>query len=264
MLSTGQARRMRGASGDLLPSPYRTFDDFEIRFRRGMFGLIVAGPGTGKSTLALNMAIRMRVPTMYFSADSNAFTQVARAYSISEGVSRERAERYALGEPDDNTVRLLSRPIRWSFSASPTEDDIQLGMEAFQELYGGYPWLTLVDNISNVLIDKTDRPSAGLDGLTDFLNDTARQTQSCVIGMHHANGPFATGLKPIPLDGIKDQPHRTAQMILTLFRPTEDTIGVSPVKNRDSRADASGSWFAEMSIDFDTMRVSDMSGDDER
>jgi hypothetical protein len=259
MLSLAQARRMRGNAGDLLPSTFRAFDDYDIRFRRGQLVLIVAGPGTGKSTLVLNLALLMNVPTMYLSADSNEFTQVSRSYSIAAGVDRERADRYALGEDDDRADLLGRYPIRWSFSASPTEDDIQTSMESYQALYGGYPWLLIVDNVTNVLIDKTDRPSTGLDSLMDFLNDTARQTQACVIGLHHANGPFANGTDPIPLNGVKEQPHRVPQMILTQFRPTDQTIGISPVKNRDAKYDPSGQWYAELAFDPATMRVSDIS-----
>lgn len=250
---------MRGNAGDLLPTVFRSFDDYGIRFRRSQFVLIVAGPGSGKSTLVLNLALRMRVPTMYLSADSNEFTQVSRSFSIAAGVDRERADLYALGADDPEAETLSEYPIRWSFSASPTEDDIQLAMEAYQELYGGYPWLLIVDNVSNVLIDHTDRPAVGMEGLMDFLNDTARQTQACVIGLHHANGPYANGQDPIPLNGVKEQPHRVPQMILTQFRATEATIGVAPVKNRDSKFDPSGSWYAELAFDATTMRVTDIS-----
>jgi hypothetical protein len=249
---------MRGAAGDLLPSPYRIFDDFEIRFRRGQLVLIVAGPGTGKSTMVLNLALRMRVPTLYLSADSNEFTQVSRAYRIVTGFGRDRGDAYALGEIDDDRNPLKEFPTRWSFSASPTEDDIQLSMESFQALYGGYPHLLIVDNISNVLVDQTDRPSVGLESLMDFLNDTARQTSACVIGLHHANGPFANGQDPIPLNGIKEQPHRVPQMILTQFRPADGRIGVSKVKDREGPYDPSGNWFAELAFDPDTMRITDV------
>lgn len=258
MLSLGQARRLRGATGDPLPSPYRAFDEYEIQFRRGMFVMLVAGSGTGKSTLGLNLALRMNVPTLYLSADSGSFTQVARSYQIAKGVSKHRAERYALGQDDPLADDLREFHIRWSFAASPTEDDVQEQMEAFEELYGSYPHLTIVDNISNVLTAATDRPNTGLENIGDFLLDTARQTQSCVLAMHHANGPWAAGTEPIPLNGIKDQPHRTPEMILTAFRPSETTIGVSPVKNRDARRDPTGQWYAELAFDTGTMQMTDI------
>src|SRR3954464_43618 len=151
MYSIVQARRIRGAAGDPLPTVYKSFEDYNIIFRRGQLVLIAAGPGTGKSALALSQAVKSRVSTLYMSADSDAFTQVSRSFSIHTGLTMAETEKYARGEQVlDSTLEkakgLNALPIRFNFLAAPTLGNIERSMEAFDELYGEYPALTVVDN----------------------------------------------------------------------------------------------------------------------
>ncbi len=244
---------------------FQIFEKYKIVFRRGQLVLIAAGPGTGKSALALTQAVRSRVPTLYMSADSDAFTQVSRSFSIHTGLTMNETEKYARGEPvlastlekakDLNTI-----PIRFNFLAAPTLANLERSMEAFDELYGEYPALTVVDNITNVrngTEDNAENPFGGLEVFLDYANEMARETQSCVIGLHHVNGPYNDQNKPIPMSGVKGQIGRVPQMILTLFRSGPGTVGVSPVKNRGAKFDASGEWYAELDFDGSTMTFKD-------
>jgi replicative DNA helicase len=265
MYSITQARRIRGAAGDPLPTVFQTFEEYGIIFRRGQLCLICAGPGTGKSALALTQAVRSRVPTLYMSADSDAFTQVSRSFSIHTGLTMNETEKYARGEPVLESTIVKARelneiPIRFNFLAAPTLANIERSMEAFDELYGEYPALTVVDNITNVrngTEDNAENPFGGLEMFLDYANEMARETQSCVIGLHHVNGPYNDQNKPIPLSGVKGQIGRVPQMILTLFRSGPGTVGVSPVKLRGAKFDASGEWYGELSFDGATMTFKD-------
>ena len=267
MYSIVQARRIRGAAGDPLPTVFQSFEDFKIVFRRGQLVLIAAGPGTGKSALALTQAVRSRVPTLYMSADSDAFTQVSRSFSIHTGLTMDETERYARGEdvlPStlEKARDLNSIPIRFNFLAAPKLSNIERSMEAFDELYGEYPALTVVDNITNVrngTEDNAENSFGGLEVFLDYANEMARETQSCVIGLHHVNGPYNDQNRPIPMSGVKGQIGRVPQMILTLFRSGPGTVGVSPVKNRGAKFDASGEWYCELDFDGSTMTFKDQS-----
>ena len=265
MYSITQARRIRGAAGDPLPTVFNTFTDYKIVFRRGQLCLICAGPGTGKSALALSQAVKSRVPTLYMSADSDAFTQVSRSFSINTGLTMDETEKYARGEPvlpstEAKASGLKDIPIRFNFLASPTLKNLERSMEAFDELYGEYPALTVVDNITNVrngTEDNAENPFGGLEVFLDYANEMARETQSCVIGLHHVNGPYNDQNKPIPMSGVKGQIGRVPQMILTLFKSGPNTVGVSPVKNRGAKFDPSGEWYAELDFDGATMTFAD-------
>jgi DnaB-like helicase C terminal domain len=265
MYSIVQARRIRGAAGDPLPTVFQSFEQFKIIFRRGQLCLICAGPGTGKSALALTQAVRSRVPTLYMSADSDAFTQVSRSFSIHTGITMDETERYARGEEVlqstlDRAEELKRIPVRFNFLAAPKLSNIEKSMEAFDELYGEYPALTVVDNITNVrngTEDNAENPFGGLEVFLDYANEMARETQSCVIGLHHVNGPYNDQNKPIPMSGVKGQIGRVPQMILTLFRSGPGTVGVSPVKLRGAKFDPSGEYYTELDFDGSTMTFKD-------
>lgn len=266
MYSIGQSRRVRGAAGEPLPAPFRAFQQIGFTFRRGGFCLIVAGPGTGKSALALNIALNFgtAVPGMYFSADSDAFEQSVRAFCRMTGSPRDVGERFARGLLDEEERGLIGMienvPLRFNYDASPTLDTITNTMDAFDELYGEYPHYTVIDNVTNVqngTSDNAENPFGGLETFMEFLNTMARDTQTCVIGLHHTTGQHNDGLHPIPLSGVKGQIARVPPQVLTMFRPTADQIGVSVVKNRGGRADASGNRYVVLDFDGSSMTMSD-------
>lgn len=224
--------------------------------------LVSAGAGTGKSIVVLTEALKSRAATLYFSADSDAFTQLTRSISVLAGCNVQAAADAVLSDGWGPEKELLENiPIRFSFDATPTLDGIEAQIEAYEEVYGEYPALIIVDNITNVRTEGGDRdnePFEGLEGLMDYLHGMARGTGACVVGLHHVTGPYNDADKPIPLSGVKGQISRVPEVILTLFKPTPETIGVSQVKARGAKADPSGHTFAELEFDGSKMRVADI------
>ena len=232
--------------------------------RRGQLALICAGPGTGKSAFVLAYALKSKVPTMYFSADSDAFTQLSRSVSILSGWPLDRSTRAVRNNDIDEVADELDKlPIRFNYKASPSLDIIEESLQAYDALYEDYPALIVVDNITNVRTDSSegDDPFAGLESLMDYLHEMARETGACVIGLHHVTGPHNDGDKPIPLGGIKGQIGRVPELILTLHRVSNgfgaDTLNVSTVKNRGGKSDPSGNNFASLEFTGETMKIVD-------
>jgi len=266
MYSSVQSRRIRGSAGEPLPTVFQALDNAGTRFLRGQLSLVAAGPGTGKSVFALTLALQSGVNSMYFSADSDPATQVAREIAISAGWSIERATEAVLAPelPAEAYEKLSGLPIRFDFRASPSLDDIEGIMESYEEVYGDYPALIVVDNITNVRTDSSDSddPFGGLESMMDYLHTMARETQAHVMGLHHVTGPYNDGDKPIPLSGIKGQIGRVPELILTLHKtpdPLEvmDTLHVSTVKNRGGKADASGYSFVDLMFNGNMMKIAD-------
>jgi hypothetical protein len=260
LFSLLQSSRVRGSAGEPLPPVFTALENKGIIYRKGQLCLICAGPGTGKSGFALTHALKSRVPSMYYSADSDAFVQLQRSISIETGSLLEDSAKAILeGALDKVNVDFSDIPIRFSYDASPNLDEIEDSIESYSEVYGTFPDLIIVDNITNVRTDSSDGddPFSGLESLMDYLHTMARATEACVVGLHHVTGPYNDANKPIPLSGVKGQITRVPEMVLTLFKPGPDTLGVSAVKNRGGKADASGNDYAELEFIGESMTIRD-------
>ncbi|WP_327173525.1 DnaB-like helicase C-terminal domain-containing protein [Mycolicibacterium mucogenicum] len=236
------------------------------RFLRGQLVLACAGPGTGKSAFILAYALKSGVPTLYFSADSDAFTQTTRSLSIVKEQTLERSAATVRNEDLDEIDSVFdAAPIRFNYNASPSLDQVETSLRAYDEVYGEYPELIVVDNITNVRAggDNDDDPFSGLEGLMDYLHTVARGTEACVIGLHHVTSSYNDADKPIPLSGVKGQITRVPEMVLTLFRIASefgtDDLNVSTVKNRSGRADPSGNDYVTLDFIGDSMSIKDRS-----
>lgn len=234
------------------------------QFLRGQLALICAAPGIGKSGFTLTYAMQAKVPTLYYSADSDAFTQISRSISVLTGKSMDESKRMVRdGKLSREAEEALDQvPIMFKYEASPTLTQIEDPLEAFAQKYGDYPAMTVIDNITNIRLDGgDDDPFSGLEGLMDYLHDMARQTGSFVAGLHHVTGEYNNGDKPIPLSGIKGQIGRVPEMVLTLHRIGNefgpDQFNVSTVKNRGGKADPSGLDYVTLDFTGDTMQIVD-------
>lgn len=264
MYTARQSLYIRGSAGDPLPPVWDALEQKGTHLRRGQLCLVCAGPGTGKSAFVLSYALRSKVPTMYFSADSDPFTQLSRSLSILSGWSLEKSTRAVRAADLCELGPVLDEiPIRFNYKASPSLDVIEESLEAYNALYEDYPALIVVDNITNVRTDAGDGddPFSGLEALMDYLHEMARETGSCVVGLHHVTGPHNDGDKPIPLSGIKGQIGRVPELILTLHRVSDsyqsDALNVSTVKNRGGKSDPSGNDFASLQFSGETMQIID-------
>ncbi|MFF4223208.1 DnaB-like helicase C-terminal domain-containing protein [Streptomyces abikoensis] len=260
ILTLTQAINVRGDAGEPIPTVFKALADLGVTFRRGQLHLIAAGPGTGKSAFALNLALKSAAPTMYFSADSDPFTQYVRAGANITGWTTGDVENAILHQQTTTLDAALSGvSIRWNFDASPSLTEIEEELTAYAMIYG-YPAICIVDNVTNVDAPEMGEGHAGLDELCGYFHDLARKTHSAVILLHHVTGVYNDGTNPIPLSGIKGQIGRVPEVILTLHRGGTEFEGynlrVSNVKNRGGKADASGFTFAELNWEPERMQIS--------
>jgi replicative DNA helicase len=244
---------------------WETLEKKGTRLLRGQLALICAGPGVGKSAMILTYALKAKIPTFYFSADSDAFTQVSRSLSIMTGWKMDKSTGLVrAGELGEAAGMFSDLPIRFNYSASPSLDQIEMSIRAYEEVYDDFPALLVVDNITNVRTgggDNDDDPFSGLEALMDYLHDMARKTEACVVGLHHVTGGYNDADKPIPLSGVKGQIARVPEMVLTLHKISQEfgpaSLCVSTVKNRAGKADPSGYDYISLDFSGDTMQIKD-------
>ncbi|MFI5865866.1 AAA family ATPase [Streptomyces sp. NPDC051546] len=267
MFSLSQSVSIRGAAGEPLPHPFKSLSRLEVEFRRAEFSLVVAGPGTGKSLFAANLATYGNMPVMYFSADSSAATQTVRATAMITGADSKTIKAALLGGDFSKYLAEIGKRwwLRFNYSASPQVSELERDLLCYLEVYGTLPHLIVVDNITNVdigAVGSAESYTFGLEGLCEYLSEMARATNAHVLGLHHVVGEYSDGLIPIPLSGVKGKVHRVPSLILTIHKEVDGTGGrilnVSDVKNREGFEDSSGNTFASFRLNRSNLRLEEL------
>jgi len=92
MRTLDRAVRSLDKGGAALHLPFRSWADKHISIRRGEVSMIAGPPGAGKSTVALALALKTQVPTLYASADSHESTMAIRSVSMITGLPQSEVE----------------------------------------------------------------------------------------------------------------------------------------------------------------------------
>lgn len=261
LLTLSQSLTTKGPAGEPLPTVWESLEHRGTSFRRGQLALVCAAPGIGKSAFALTLELKSGVTSMYFSADSDAFTQAVRAISIQTG--KPLSESVEVVNNGEAAPELSNDLVRHDYSPAPTLKHIKTQLEAFEEVYGHFPSLVIIDNITNVRAsaDDVEDPFEGLESLMDWLHGVARLTSACVVGLHHVTGEYNDGDRSIPLSGVKGQIARVPEMVLTLHKASAgfgpDELRVSTVKNRGGKADPTGVSYTSLEFHQDSMQIKD-------
>ena len=254
-----QGQRKNREAGKPIHCPINIMNQTETFIRRGQFAIIAGGPGTGKS--ALTQAILQRGndkgavnTTMYFSADSDASTMFKRSAAIATGYDmsfidsmvREGKASELFGIVDSKTSHM-----KFSYGSSPDVDDVKREVLAYETVYGAFPEVIVMDNLKNLYAGEGGEFEA-LEGNCEFLHGLARDTGAAIIALHHVIGAVEDGISPIPLSGLRGKISKTPEVILTLHR-NDTHLNISPVKNRNGKAQASGAWFLPVKADLSRM-----------
>lgn len=239
MRSLTGALRVSENIGEPLPVVFTELMQMGVDFRRGQVVLVASAPGVGKSIVANVLALRARVPCLYLSADTDAFTVATRvgAHMTKRTVTEV--------EPDLETADLKEKFsrldwIRWSFDSTMDIDDIILQVEAFNVMYGEPPWLIVVDNLSSMTSDEGN-PYLAHRFNVEMLNNLARETGACVLVLHHLTGFYEKGSIPPDLGALEGKVAKLPSVVLGLFNGQQNDLGVTICKNRSGPAQADGS-----------------------
>lgn len=245
MQTLGLLLRSKSKEGTPLPGVFKQLEDLGAKVRRGQVTLIGAAPGGGKSALATFLALKMqypdgsRVPTIYFSADSDRGTFGSRAMSSALEMHVREAEKL-IAERDEDTLKSLDKLTNhmWlDFNAAPTPRDIDEEVEAFAHSYGDYPHLIVIDNLMDVA-SGGDGDLYGHDAVLDFAKQLGRRTGAAVVVLCHVTGAFTDGTIPIPRSGLMNKIDKRPRLIMTLYQEDTNLLGICVVKNSNGIADA--------------------------
>ena len=242
--------------GEPLPSCFKAFEASKIIVRRSEVSMFAGAPGVGKSTLALALALKTDVPTLYISADTNAHTMAMRLASMISGKSQTEVER-KLNTDVGWTKAVLQKGnhIIWCFESSPTLQDIAEEVEAFEELWGCPPTLIVLDNLMDVATDGGEE-FASMRAIMKELKYLARATNSAIVVLHHTS-EAVIGTPCQPRSAIQGKVAQLPALICTLG-VVGTSMGVASVKNRYGRADAGGTLLTWLAFNPEYMYVEDI------
>ena len=242
--------------GEPLPSCFKAFSQNQIVIRRSEVSMFAAAPGAGKSTLALALALKTNVPTLYFSADTNAHTMAMRLASMISGKSQSEVEQ-KLNTDVGWTKAVLQRGshIVWSFDSAPSLDDIVEEVQAFEELWGCSPSMIVLDNLTDIATDGGEE-FASMRAIMKELKFLARATNAAVILLHHTS-EAVPGSPCQPRSAIQGKVSQMPALICTLG-VVGTSLGVATVKNRYGRADQNGTLMTWLAFNPEYMYVEDI------
>ena len=258
MLSLHQAAAKSTHDYALLPDLFPPLQQEGIRFRRGQLTMIAGQPNAGKSLLALYMAVQMKVPTLYISADTDGYTTAIRSAAMVTGhrvSSVEEAFATGTGQDFYGTELESIKHLQFDFAPSPTLDEIDLAIRAYAEAYGEYPHMIIVDNAMNVVSLHNDEWS-GLREIAKAMHHIARETQAAVMLLHHTTENEGRPDIPPARKAIQGKIAQLPEMILTVaLVPFTGEFRVACVKNRFAKNSADGSQYVTLWSDASRMTL---------
>ena len=249
--------------GEPLPPPFQAFQREGIILRRAEVTIIAGTPGSGKSSIALHIAARLKQPTLYFSADTNAHTMAMRLLAMKARITQSAAELMLKVQPviAEQYLQEFSN-LYWSFEPSPSLKDLDDEVSAFETMWGRSPALIVVDNLMDIATDGGEE-FAAMRAVMKELKYLARDTNACVLVLHHTKeGAFGNPCQPrSALQGMVSQ---IPAMVLTIGQQMQGQdvyLCVAPVKNRYGKADFTGNTYVSLSFDPASMYLEDISRD---
>lgn len=255
--------RKGGVGQEPLPTPFPSWEERRIRVRRSSVH-VWAGPSASFKTMTMmNAVMNMKVPTIYFSTDSDEATMASRMLAIVTGTTAEQCEGWLNPNSShlERAAQLLAPYdyIRWDFAPSLTLDDIWNGVFAYATMEGCWPDQIVVDIVSDVYMEGHKDEWSMLKELMRQGKMLARETGAAVHLVHHVSDAWhPTAERPVPSKGDVLGKVSGIPVLMMNFAPGgEGEILAACVKNRFAKCDPSGRTFIRMSVNPETAKVSD-------
>jgi replicative DNA helicase len=260
LLNLNRAWRGSNTNATPLPDVWIALANKQIKFRRGQVCMVAAAPNAGKSMFALIYAVKAKVPTLFFSADTDTATVMMRAASHLSGHEQLLVESNLLSNRHYYDKYLSEmESIQFVFDSSPSLDDIELEIKAYVELFGIPPELIVVDNLMNV-VSESDNEWAGLRAIMVEFHDMARKTEACVLVLHHVSeqSEYGKTTEPPARRAIHGKVSQLPALIITLgFDPHNSILKVAAVKNRFGPHTADGSDHIGLFVSYKVCQIND-------
>jgi hypothetical protein len=255
-LQTLHRAAQKGGAGQTIPVPYKGLQKLDFNLQVGQVSMLAAAPGVGKSAIALDICMKAGLGSLYFCGDTDVGTMVTRATAKVTGYGQSIV-RQSLAQEDPQFTEALYgyANVRFVFDATSTVD-IHDEVLAYALCNGDWPQIVVVDNLADVVEADAGGEFTGTRQALQELGLLARATGAHVMVLHHAQGIYDNGDKPIPLSGLEQKVSKKPAQVLTFHRKG-NALAACPVKNRQGIADATAGLEVLLSADMNTMQITD-------
>lgn len=239
-------------AGQQLPEILPTLTADGVIFRRAQLHMIAAQPGGGKTMLALWYAVQSGIPTLYFSADSDARTMTIRTAAILMGKTVREIENLLASDAAPMVHQALedgASHIRFDFDPGPSLQDIEDEIKAYVEIYADTPHMIILDNLLNVAGSNDNEWTAMRDAMSAF-HYMARETESAFVVLHHVSENDSKPNVPAPRKALQGKVSQLPELVLSVaLDGTREQYKIAVVKNRHGQADPTADQFTTVSVD---------------
>ena len=258
-------RRRRGASAGVpLPDFFSLLKANDIRLRRGQTTMLVAQPNGGKSLFAMFAAIKMQVPTLFISADTDEATMRIRAAAClmqTECKEVEEMMQTSASTIVDHEMENLDEFMFWCWNPSPSMEDIEEEILAVDEVLGYYPQLLVIDNLMN-LRSGSDNEWQEMRQNMQHLHTLARTIDACILVLHHVSENDSRPFIPPKRAAVQGKVNQLPEQILSVaMNPRDGLFKIAAVKNRHGAHDPTGEEHVTLSVDASRMSLYESQAD---
>lgn len=254
------------SGGESLPEILPALTAEDVGFRRGQLHVVAAVPGGGKTLLALWYAVKSKVPTLYFSADSDASTIAERAGAILLDKKSKEVKAMLSGDASVLVEDALADAshIRFDFDSGPDIESIEQELLAYCELYGDMPSLVVVDNLMNIHGDSDNEWTAMRDSMS-ALHTLARDTEAAFVVLHHVSEAQSESKPdfPAPRRALMGKVAALPEVVLTVAL-SGSQYRISAVKNRHGQSYPKADHYITVAADLAYMTLFNSSSDMEQ
>lgn len=242
-------------NGEPLPDIFESLSSRGIRFYRGTTALISGSSGSMKTMFIGEMVDTLKIPTLYISNDTNELDTVSRYLARRTQKDSEIMRQKALRDPEWAAEILSDMDwVRWNFNPSPSLEEIEEELMAFEELWGEFPHLVVVDVIMKV--DYYEDGGGSLERIGQYLDKVARDTGACIVIASHTSENDPGDPTPSKKSILFKLDKLPVLCLTTAYR--DEVFYLAPVKNRNGFADATGSSYIQFMVDPSTATIEEL------
>ena len=239
--------RVKGVVGQRLNLPWPSLSSI-VKMHTKEIVIVGGAPGSGKSLIAINLAMAVDYPVLYIAQDTPA-SVVARMVSIEKGWDLEKSmkELFSGAAADSLSATMREKHSNIVIERRPVSvERIENMLDAYEEWWGYPPPLVVVDNLIDMRVEGSTH--ADMSFFTKTLPELkflANEKNTCIMLLHHVvrrgeNNQAGRGTAPLTLNDLYFAGEREARLVLGVYNNGEDALHVQVLKQQDGRSSADG------------------------